>query len=33
MGIATGMAAIIIMVLYIMNDVYSAVFYSQPLLL
>lgn len=33
MGIATSMVAITIMVLYIMNDVYSADFYGQPLLL
>ena len=33
MGVATAMAAITIMVLYIMNDVYSADFYGQPLFL
>lgn len=33
MGVATAMAAITIMVLYIMNDVYSAEFYGQPLFL
>jgi 4-hydroxybenzoate polyprenyltransferase len=33
MGVATAMAAITIMVLYIMNDVYSASFYGTPLLL
>jgi len=33
MGIATAMAAITIMALYIMNDVYSADFYGQPMLL
>jgi hypothetical protein len=33
MGVATAMGAITIMVLYIMNDVYSAEFYRQPLLL
>jgi 4-hydroxybenzoate polyprenyltransferase len=30
MGVATAMAAITIMVLYIMNDVYSADFYNHP---
>lgn len=33
LGVSTAMVAITIMVLYIMNDVYSAAFYSQPLLL
>ncbi len=33
MGVSTAMVAITIMVLYIMNDVYSADFYGQPLLL
>jgi 4-hydroxybenzoate polyprenyltransferase len=33
LGLATAMSAITIMVLYIMNDVYSAEFYRQPLLL
>jgi len=33
LGVASAMGAITIMVLYIMNDVYSAEFYSQPMLL
>ncbi len=33
MGVSTAMAAITIMVLYIMNDVYNAEFYRQPLFL
>ena len=33
LGIATAMGAITIMVLYVMNDVYSAEIYRQPLLL
>jgi 4-hydroxybenzoate polyprenyltransferase len=33
MGVASAMAAINIMVLYIMNDVYSAAFYRNPLFL
>ncbi|RKE72934.1 UbiA family prenyltransferase [Pseudorhodoplanes sinuspersici] len=33
MGMATGMSAIVIMVLYIMNDVYPAGFYHMPQLL
>ncbi|KKC39902.1 hypothetical protein WH87_05275 [Devosia epidermidihirudinis] len=33
MGVATAMAAITIMVLYIMNDVYSADFYRHPVFL
>lgn len=33
MGVATAMGAITIMVLYIMNDVYSASFYGQPMFL
>ncbi len=33
MGVATAMAAITIMVLYIMNDVYRADFYKSPILL
>ncbi|XSG82215.1 MAG: UbiA family prenyltransferase [Methyloligella sp. ZOD6] len=33
MGIATGMTAVTIMVLYIINDAFNADFYSQPLFL
>jgi len=33
MGVATGMGAITIMVLYIMNDAFSAEFYSSPVFL
>ncbi|MEO5806175.1 UbiA family prenyltransferase [Devosia sp.] len=33
MGVATAMAAITIMVLYIMNDVYNAAFYHHPIML
>ncbi|MEG6509891.1 UbiA family prenyltransferase [Methyloligella sp. 2.7D] len=33
MGVATGMTAVTIMVLYIINDAFSAEFYSQPLFL
>ncbi|MFD0986991.1 UbiA family prenyltransferase [Methyloligella solikamskensis] len=33
MGVATGMTAVTIMVLYIINDAFNAEFYSQPLFL
>jgi len=33
MGVATGMTAVTIMVLYIMNDAFSAAFYREPLFL
>jgi len=33
MGIATGITAVTIMVLYIINDAFNADFYSQPLFL
>jgi hypothetical protein len=33
LGVSTAMVAITIMVLYIMNDVYSAGYYGQPLFL